>query len=99
MRPAVGFAFQIISTTVIFLASTATCVETTVDLTYTKYVGTELGNGVSQWLGLRYAAPPVGALRFAPPQDPPVYAEPQPANNVRPHELDNMKAPDNSLGR
>ncbi|KAF5674316.1 alpha beta-hydrolase [Fusarium heterosporum] len=41
-----------------------------VDVSYSKYKGKDLGNGVTQWLGMRYAAPPVGELRFMPPQDP-----------------------------
>lgn len=41
-----------------------------VDLTYSKYQGVALSNGVTQWLGMRYAAPPIGSLRFMPPQDP-----------------------------
>ncbi|PQE21386.1 triacylglycerol lipase protein [Rutstroemia sp. NJR-2017a BBW] len=41
-----------------------------VDLGYSKYQGTNLGNGVSQWLGIRYAAPPLGDLRFRAPRDP-----------------------------
>jgi hypothetical protein len=36
-----------------------------------QYEGTALSNGITQWLGMRFAAPPVGDLRFAPPQDPP----------------------------
>jgi hypothetical protein len=42
-----------------------------VDLGYASYRGQSLDNGVSHWLGMRYAAPPVGDLRFAAPQDPP----------------------------
>lgn len=42
---------------------------TTVDLGYSKYEGSTV-SGVTQWLGMRFAAPPVGALRFAAPQDP-----------------------------
>ncbi|KAM0350652.1 hypothetical protein ACHAPU_003139 [Fusarium lateritium] len=45
-------------------------VNPTVDLGYSTYKGSDLGNGVSEWLGLRFAAPPVEALRFQPPQDP-----------------------------
>lgn len=41
-----------------------------VDLGYSSYQGTSLGNGVSRWLGIRYAAPPVGDLRFRAPKDP-----------------------------
>ena|ERR1700733_2153786 len=42
----------------------------TVNLGYTQYQGTNLENGITQWLGMRYAAPPVGSLRFRAPQDP-----------------------------
>ncbi|KAF4414638.1 hypothetical protein F53441_14719 [Fusarium austroafricanum] len=41
-----------------------------VDVSYNEYKGKDLGNSVTQWLGIRYAAPPVGDLRFMPPQDP-----------------------------
>lgn len=41
-----------------------------VHLDYTSYHGTALQNGITQWLGIRYAAPPVGDLRFREPQDP-----------------------------
>ena len=41
-----------------------------VDLSYNSYRGTALPNGVSQWLGMRYAAPPLGDLRFREPRDP-----------------------------
>ncbi len=49
----------------------AAAVTPVVDLTYSTYQGAALSNGISQWLGIRYAAAPVGELRFAPPQDPP----------------------------
>lgn len=49
-----------------------------------SYVGSALSNGISQWIGMRYAAPPVGDLRFKAPSDPPSYDEPQPAHTVRP---------------
>lgn len=42
----------------------------TVDLGYTKYEGTALDVGVNQFLGIRYAAPPLGNLRFRAPEDP-----------------------------
>lgn len=41
-----------------------------VDLGYSSYQGTSLQNGVSRWLGIRYAAPPLGDLRFRAPDDP-----------------------------
>ncbi|CZT49185.1 related to cholinesterase precursor [Rhynchosporium secalis] len=41
-----------------------------VDLGYSKYQGSHVENGVTQWLGIRYAAPPVGDLRFRAPRDP-----------------------------
>ena len=43
---------------------------TVVSLPYGQYQGTALANGVTQWLGMRYAAPPTGDLRFAAPQKP-----------------------------
>lgn len=55
----------------VLLFSIAEAVEETVDVGYSVYKGQALPNGVSQWLGIRYAAPPLGELRFAPPQDPP----------------------------
>lgn len=45
-------------------------VNPTVALGYSTYEGTPYANGITEWLGLRYAAPPTGALRFAAPQDP-----------------------------
>ncbi|ORY18223.1 carboxylesterase [Clohesyomyces aquaticus] len=53
------------------LCQTAIAVSPLVDLSYTKIQGTALSSGVTQWLGVRYAAPPVGTLRFAAPIDPP----------------------------
>lgn len=41
-----------------------------VDLGYSEYQGHTYDGGVSAWLGIRYAAPPTGHLRFAAPQDP-----------------------------
>ena len=55
----------------------------TVDLTYSKYISTPLPNGVSQWLGIRYAAPPLGDLRFKAPRDPLHSDVVQLANQVR----------------
>lgn len=52
------------------LTNVAFAVESLVKLDYTSYNGTALSNGISQWLGVRFAAPPLGDLRFAAPQDP-----------------------------
>ncbi|KAH7115407.1 Alpha/Beta hydrolase protein [Dactylonectria estremocensis] len=41
-----------------------------IKLDYATYVGTSLGNGVDQFLGMRYAAPPVGNLRWRAPAPP-----------------------------
>ena len=42
-----------------------------IDLGYSKYRGKVFSDGTSQWLGMRYAAAPVGQLRFAAPMNPP----------------------------
>lgn len=59
----------------LFLASVLLCdpvsaVNPLVQLSYSTYRGVALKNGVTQWLGLRYAAPPLGNLRFQAPQSP-----------------------------
>lgn len=41
-----------------------------VDLGYATYEGTTLENGVQQYLGMRYAAPPLGNNRLRRAQDP-----------------------------
>lgn len=46
-------------------------VDTLVELDYAKYDGVANENtGVTNWLGMRFAAAPVDDLRFAPPKDP-----------------------------
>lgn len=42
----------------------------TVDLGYSVYEGTTQSNGQNEFLGIRYAAPPLGNLRFRKPQAP-----------------------------
>lgn len=54
-----------------------------VDLGYTKYNGRKFTDGTSHWLGMRYAAAPVGILRFAEPQYPPHEDAVQSAATVR----------------
>ena len=41
-----------------------------VDLGYAKYKGTTLMSGVNQFLGMRFATPPLGNLRWRAPIDP-----------------------------
>ncbi|KAJ5949787.1 hypothetical protein N7454_001371 [Penicillium verhagenii] len=41
-----------------------------VDLGYSEYQGVTLDNGVDEFLGIRYARPPLDELRFRAPQDP-----------------------------
>lgn len=70
----------------VLLPQSAWAVDVTVSLDYSTYVGTAQtgGTGVTQWLGIRYAAPPLGNLRFARPQDPLVVVNTtQLANEVR----------------
>ncbi|RYO85989.1 hypothetical protein DL764_009074 [Monosporascus ibericus] len=43
----------------------------TVDLGCNKYAGVSGSNSITKWLGVRYAAPPLGDLRFLPPEEPP----------------------------
>lgn len=61
----------------------ACAVQPLVDLGYSRFLGSALPNGVSQWLGMRYAAPPLGNLRFRAPQDPPLNRSIQIADQVR----------------
>lgn len=49
----------------------ASATDTCKHLGYSSYNGKALSNGVTQWLGIRFAAPPLGDLRFAAPEDPP----------------------------
>lgn len=55
------FAFQV---------APVLAVSPTVPLGYSTYQGVPYANGITEWLGIRYAAPPTGDLRFAAPADP-----------------------------
>ncbi|EJT78180.1 para-nitrobenzyl esterase [Gaeumannomyces tritici R3-111a-1] len=60
-------------------------VDSLVDLGYTKVQGVAESGGATRWLGVRYAAPPVGALRFAAPIDPePTNGTVEDGSNFRP---------------
>jgi carboxylesterase type B len=59
----------------------ASAVQPLVNLGYTQYQGTPIPAGITQWLGMRYAAPPVGNLRFKGPEDPPFNTTIQDASN------------------
>jgi hypothetical protein len=48
----------------------AESIKTIVDLGYSRYQGISLCSGVNQFLGMRYAAPPLGKLRFRAPKLP-----------------------------
>lgn len=54
----------------------------TVALDYAQYEGTRYAAGVDAFLGMRFAAPPLGDLRFRAPQDPLVEADGQEAKAV-----------------
>ncbi len=58
-------------------------IDTLVDLGYTKYRGVQLAAGVNQYLGLRFAAAPLGDLRFRAPVVPPRNGTTQDASHVR----------------
>ena len=52
------------------VADSEICDPSVVDLGYSKYRGTTLSSGVNQYIGMRYASPPVGPLRFRGPKAP-----------------------------
>jgi hypothetical protein len=62
-------------------------INTTVTTGCNVHAGVSLPNGISQWLGIRYAAAPVGDLRFAAPQDPPCNSSVQAATAVSENHL------------
>ena len=68
---------------VVCLAFQATAVCPVVSVSTGKYAGVPLQNGITQWLGIRYAAPPVGDNRFRAPKDPESFPGVRAANKVR----------------
>ncbi|KAF4632485.1 hypothetical protein G7Y89_g5636 [Cudoniella acicularis] len=56
----------------------------TVDLGYSRYFGSTLSSGVNQYLGMRFASPPVDDLRFRAPAEPLVVEGLQNATTFQP---------------
>ncbi len=56
---------------------------TEVDLGYTRYAGMQVNSDVLAFLGMRYAAPPVGEMRWRAPVEPPSINSTQDATTVR----------------
>ncbi|KAH7913419.1 Alpha/Beta hydrolase protein [Hygrophoropsis aurantiaca] len=57
----------------LFAVNTVVAIEPVVDLGYTSYQGyTDVSANITRWLGIRYAEPPVGKLRWKAPQPPPL---------------------------
>lgn len=63
------------------------------DLGYAKYKGVTDSNRVTSWLGMRYAAPPVGKLRFSAPEDPLKEDKVKIANTVRREHAPHVRLP------
>ncbi|PSR77693.1 acetylcholinesterase [Coniella lustricola] len=56
----------------------------TIDLGYATYEGTTVPGGINRYLGMRYAAAPVGDLRWRAPAPPPNSTDTQPAHSFGP---------------
>ncbi|KAH7018060.1 Alpha/Beta hydrolase protein [Microdochium trichocladiopsis] len=56
--------------TALAICETVAAVKPVVHLGYSSFQGTPLDNGITQWLGMPFAAPPVGDLRWRAPRDP-----------------------------
>ena len=63
--------------------------EPQVDLGYTSYVGVKKGS-VNVFLGMRYAAPPTGDLRWRAPVEPKKDSQTHSADEVRSSEYESM---------
>lgn len=64
------------------LVTVTSATENVKQLNYASYRGHDQNDGVSLWKGMRFAAAPVGELRFAGPQDPPATRDIQDATAV-----------------
>ena len=65
-----------------FVFRLISAVGVSVDLGYLKIQGINPGNGVSQWLGIPYAAAPLGQYRWTAPVDYPPDSQLYLANSV-----------------
>ncbi|KAG9310069.1 Alpha/Beta hydrolase protein [Chiua virens] len=75
------FHFGLIAVLQLSLCLGAFAQGSVVDLGYSQYQGTvDTGLGITNFLGIRYAAAPVGNLRWAAPQSPPTVSGVQQAN-------------------
>ena len=57
-----------------------------------------MSNGITSWLGMRYAAPPLGNLRFAAPVNPSNFNGIEAANKVCGHRSGALAATDMVIG-
>jgi carboxylesterase type B len=63
-------SFRILLLATLVLGSPFAPSSPVVNLGYAKYQGTTLTGGVNQFLGMRFAQPPLGSLRWQAPQAP-----------------------------
>ncbi|KAG1888688.1 Alpha/Beta hydrolase protein [Suillus subluteus] len=71
----------VISQTLLALEALATTNAPIIDLGYAQYQGSvDTATNTTSFLGIRYAAPPLGSLRWAAPQPPPTISGVQQAN-------------------
>jgi hypothetical protein len=81
-RPICTFVLLVPLMAMVLFFTLVNAVAPVLDVSYSKYRGKDLGNGVIHWLGMRYGAPPLGDLRFMPPQDPVRSRQTKNANKV-----------------
>ena len=79
-----GKSLCLISFSAAFHVATSQSSSITVHLGYATYQGTAQSNGQNQFLGIRFAAPPLRNLRFRKPQPPVVTPDVQQADTFGP---------------
>lgn len=80
----IGVTLTLFSSLVAVLGAATASKAPVVDLGYSIYEGTTQSNGQNQFLGIRFAAPPLGDLRFRKPQPPLSTTGVQPAKEFGP---------------